>query len=404
MPELAPERPRQAFAPIGFGRAGAAGAERYAAACLRRLALAPAGRRHRGDPGVAAAACSRSPKAGQLDPTTGRAQIKGVGARRGATSPRSTDSRVGLGKRRAGGTEAMSTAAKLSGSGSCRPARPGRAAGRQAQQLAEERERCWPTRRWPWATSGPTAAKRGRRPVLGCWSVREIDFGAIPPADGYETLGDFAAEVARLAALPPHEYERCRREAAKGLGVRAPTLDEAVKSARPRDEDGEGQGEPITPEDPEPWPDPVDGAELLDAARGLPGRPPGAPAARRPQDRAVDRAHLRVRGGVHLAAAGDHQRDEALRQEHPGRHPGRAVQPRLDRGQPDRGVDLPGRGGRQADAVDRRSRHLPEGQRGAPGHPEQRPQGDRQRDPRRRGRTASGCLGSSGPSARARSR
>ena len=29
-----------------------------------------------------------------------------------------------------------------------------------------------------------------------------IDFAAIPPAEGYDTLTDFAAEVARLAALP----------------------------------------------------------------------------------------------------------------------------------------------------------------------------------------------------------
>ena len=81
---------------------------------------------------------------------------------------------------------------------------------------------------------------------------------------GYETLGEFAAEVARLAALPEHEYDRVRREEAKRLGVRTATLDKAVRLARPRDEVGEGQGETITFEDAEPWPEPVDGAELLD--------------------------------------------------------------------------------------------------------------------------------------------
>jgi Protein of unknown function (DUF3631) len=91
-----------------------------------------------------------------------------------------------------------------------------------------------------------------------------IDFSAIPPAEGYDTLGDYAAEVARLAALPPHEYDRCRREEAQRLGVRAPTLDKDVQRARPRDGAGEGQGEAITFEEPEPWPEPVAGAVLLD--------------------------------------------------------------------------------------------------------------------------------------------
>ena len=88
------------------------------------------------------------------------------------------------------------------------------------------------------------------------------DFSSIPPADGYDTLGGFMAEVARLAALPEHEYERARKDEASELGVRVSMLDKAVKSARPRDEDDAGEGgaqrsccRPI-----EPWPDPVDGA------------------------------------------------------------------------------------------------------------------------------------------------
>jgi hypothetical protein len=46
---------------------------------------------------------------------------------------------------------------------------------------------------------------------------REIDWSAVPPAAGYETLADYATEVARLAALPPHEYDRCRKTEAKRL-------------------------------------------------------------------------------------------------------------------------------------------------------------------------------------------
>ena len=91
------------------------------------------------------------------------------------------------------------------------------------------------------------------------------DFASIPPADGYDTLGEYAAEVARLAALPPHEYDRVRRSEAQRLGVRVGTLDKAVESTRPREAAGQGQGEPITFEDPDPWPDLVNGATLLDA-------------------------------------------------------------------------------------------------------------------------------------------
>ena len=47
------------------------------------------------------------------------------------------------------------------------------------------------------------------------------DFSLIPPACGFDTLGEFAAEGARLAALPPHEYERLRKAEAKRLGVRS---------------------------------------------------------------------------------------------------------------------------------------------------------------------------------------
>jgi putative DNA primase/helicase len=92
-----------------------------------------------------------------------------------------------------------------------------------------------------------------------------IEFSAIPPAAGYDTLGEFEAEVIRLAALPPHEYDRCRRAEAKRLAVRTTTLDDAVKLARPREAASEGQGEALDFEDPEPWPEPVDGAQLLDA-------------------------------------------------------------------------------------------------------------------------------------------
>jgi hypothetical protein len=75
-----PERPRAVFNPSlsgHLGSRGAGGAERYAAACLRRLALAPEGRRHQTCVGVACCLLAVS-KAGLLNPATVAAQIKGV--------------------------------------------------------------------------------------------------------------------------------------------------------------------------------------------------------------------------------------------------------------------------------------------------------------------------------------
>lgn len=67
------------------------------------------------------------------------------------------------------------------------------------------------------------------------------------------------ARIARLAALPPLDYDRCRTAEAKALGVRPATLDSLVKAARA---DGE---EPETPFNAlEPWPDPVNPADLFD--------------------------------------------------------------------------------------------------------------------------------------------
>ena len=81
-----PPRTRQAFTPSGAGRVGAAGAERYAQACLRRLALAPEGRRH---PTCMAVSCRllAIAKAGQLDPIRVGSMIIGVALGRGLERP-----------------------------------------------------------------------------------------------------------------------------------------------------------------------------------------------------------------------------------------------------------------------------------------------------------------------------
>lgn len=68
--------------------------------------------------------------------------------------------------------------------------------------------------------------------------------------------------VARLAKLPPIEYDRCREAEAQALDCRAATLDAEVKKAR-GDGASEGQGKPLEFPAVESWPQPVDGAELL---------------------------------------------------------------------------------------------------------------------------------------------
>jgi putative DNA primase/helicase len=73
------------------------------------------------------------------------------------------------------------------------------------------------------------------------------------------------AEIKRLAALPSLQYDREREAAAKRLGCRTSTLDHLVaKKNRSEPADALGQGRPLDLHEPEPWPDPVDGAELLD--------------------------------------------------------------------------------------------------------------------------------------------
>ncbi len=77
-----------------------------------------------------------------------------------------------------------------------------------------------------------------------------------------EAEPDVTATLARLAALPAIDYERCRKAEAKVLGMRPAVLDhfvtqERAKAAPPTD------APPKLIPDLEPWPDPVEGAALL---------------------------------------------------------------------------------------------------------------------------------------------
>ena len=100
-----------------------------------------------------------------------------------------------------------------------------------------------------------------------------------PPRDGAEAVRriidmaeiarpDDDAEIARLAALPPLDYEREREAAAGRLGCRVVILDRLVAGVRDGAGAAEGgaggQGRPLRLADIEPWPEPVDGAALLD--------------------------------------------------------------------------------------------------------------------------------------------
>lgn len=73
---------------------------------------------------------------------------------------------------------------------------------------------------------------------------------------------DVVAVSTRLAALAPIEYDRCRTAEAKQLGIRTSTLDTEVKRLRGEAEPEHGGGAVLL-DDPEPWPAPATGAELL---------------------------------------------------------------------------------------------------------------------------------------------
>jgi len=72
------------------------------------------------------------------------------------------------------------------------------------------------------------------------------------------------AEIARLAQLSPIDCDREIKAAAQRLGCRTETLRAAVRSARATGALAAGQGRPVELREPEPWPNFVDGAALLD--------------------------------------------------------------------------------------------------------------------------------------------
>ena len=85
----------------------------------------------------------------------------------------------------------------------------------------------------------------------------------LPPDD--QTVGnvkDCKPEIERLAALDGIEYDRERKASAIKLGIRIDTLDAEVKKHRPALE-SVGNDRAITWPEVNPWPEPVDGDDLL---------------------------------------------------------------------------------------------------------------------------------------------
>ncbi|MGV6818720.1 MAG: DUF3631 domain-containing protein [Thiotrichales bacterium] len=70
-----------------------------------------------------------------------------------------------------------------------------------------------------------------------------------------------AQAIARLAALSPLEYDRVREDEAKKLGARVATLDKQVFSTRKDSDAGSAQDELV--QGVEPWPDAVNGVDLV---------------------------------------------------------------------------------------------------------------------------------------------
>jgi Bifunctional DNA primase/polymerase, N-terminal len=96
-----------------------------------------------------------------------------------------------------------------------------------------------------------------------------IEGGLECPHEDLDGGDEINGELVRLARLTVLDYELQRKAAAEQLGMRTSVLDQVVQVVRAKlglveeGEDGK-QGHAVTFPEVEPWPEPVDGAELLD--------------------------------------------------------------------------------------------------------------------------------------------
>jgi Protein of unknown function (DUF3631) len=115
---------------------------------------------------------------------------------------------------------------------------------------------------WPGGWDIADALPEGTAPD----ALAELLQSAIPwmRAAPKEPAGEVdATEIARLAKLPLIQYGRERKAAAQRLGCPVVILEKAVAVERGNGGAVAGPGRPLDLPEPEPWPQPVDGAALL---------------------------------------------------------------------------------------------------------------------------------------------
>ena len=76
-------------------------------------------------------------------------------------------------------------------------------------------------------------------------------------------MDETRSEIARLSELGHIEYARERQSAAKRLGVNLGALDAAVDEARAKQRKNDGETTTAFLSDPVPWPEPVEGEQLI---------------------------------------------------------------------------------------------------------------------------------------------
>jgi putative DNA primase/helicase len=93
-------------------------------------------------------------------------------------------------------------------------------------------------------------------------ALEKAESAAKPEATEHEAFRE-SAVLEKISALDDLQYEKQRAELAKSIGVRASVLDKMRKASTVQP--GNLQGREIQLDDPEPWPEHVNGAELFDA-------------------------------------------------------------------------------------------------------------------------------------------
>jgi putative DNA primase/helicase len=115
---------------------------------------------------------------------------------------------------------------------------------------------------------GGAAAEQAQGVPCGMAEGASADGEATPDLDERAPNGLDAA-ISALAAMSLAQYERARKDEASRLGVRASILDKLVTAARPSGDAALSQGRQLVLPEPDPWPEPVEGAVLLGELRDV---------------------------------------------------------------------------------------------------------------------------------------